>query len=148
MRLFSVLVAVCASTLAVGGPIVNGDFQTGDLTGWTVFTIGGGTTGTGFPAVASFDTTGGGATLAAKFDVGGPSGTGSPQGGGGIFQVISLAAGLVNIHTDFASDYHFSSSNADAGTFQILWNGASIYSSSLGSINNQTLRRVRFHHCR
>jgi hypothetical protein len=82
----TVFLAACVAALAVtlvasAAPVVNGDFETGDLTGWTTFTTANGTIGT--PAVVSFDTTGTGASNAAKFNVGRQVlGSGAPEGGG------------------------------------------------------------------
>ena len=75
----SVFLAACVAALAVtlvasAAPVPNGDFETGDLTGWTTFTTTNGTIGT--PAVVPFDTTGSGASNAAEFNVGRPT-TGS-----------------------------------------------------------------------
>jgi len=86
-------------------PLVNGDFQTGDLTGWSTFTTANGVIGTA--AVVPFATTNGGpVTDAARFNVGEAvsDGDGNTFAGGGILQNVSLGgAGLVNITANLAS---------------------------------------------
>src|SRR5215469_6911480 len=111
---------LCASlTTASAGPIlVNGDFQTGDLTGWTTFTTSNGTNGAGLPNVVSFDTTGSGASLAAHFNVGAVNVDGTEQGGG-LDQSFNIAtAGTYPFFLDIASqDDSDGQINSNAGTF-------------------------------
>jgi hypothetical protein len=74
------VLCLAALALPLGGVertnagFINGNFGTGDLTGWTVFTTSNGTNGTfngvALPNVVSFDTTGTGATNSALFEVG------------------------------------------------------------------------------
>jgi hypothetical protein len=71
--------------------VTNGDFATGDFTGWTLFTTANGSLGEseGLPAVTSFNVTGAGAQNAATFQVGEVV-PGSGQQGGGITQTVTL----------------------------------------------------------
>lgn len=75
--------------------LVNGDFETGDLSGWTVFTTGNGTVGgPAYPKVVPFDTDNDGtASNSAQFLVGQVIFDPDEPEGGGIYQVVSLAAG-------------------------------------------------------
>jgi fermentation-respiration switch protein FrsA (DUF1100 family) len=87
---------------------INGNFGTGDLTGWTVFTTPNGTNGTlngvPLPNVVSFDTTGTGATNSAQFEVGiFPFHPPRTEQGGGLSQNVTLSAGSYIITGDFAS---------------------------------------------
>src|SRR4051794_15573680 len=99
---FVVLVAVATAVAALfvaaaaAAAVVNGDFESGDLTGWTTFTTANGTLGT--PAVVSFDTTGTGASRAAQFNVGENTYTGVYEGGG-IYQIVN-ATGLFTVSAD------------------------------------------------
>src|SRR5262245_65645367 len=87
-------VAICARS-AGAAQLVNGDFETGDFTGWTLFdTAHGGSIAT---QVISFDTTNTGIpSLGASFAVGQTSGTiggGGLGEGAGILQNVSRLAG-------------------------------------------------------
>ena len=104
--------------VASAAPVPNGDFETGDLTGWTTFTTASGTIGT--PAVVSFDTTGTGASNAAKFNVGQRRRlAGIPQGGG-IYQSVNTAAGEFDVSADVAAHLgHPPSRNQSCGLFEL-----------------------------
>lgn len=117
--------------------LTNGNFETGDLTGWTAFTTVNGSNGAGLPNVVSFDTTGGGASDAAHFNVG-EVGFDSTQQGGGLSQTFSvLADGLYTLTEDFASqDDAQGSVNEDAGTFSILIDGTVVASDDFGSFTD------------
>jgi len=120
-------------TISHANLIVNGDFGTGDFTGWMLFDTPGGDSGN--PSVVSFDVTGGGASNAARFQVGGP---GRPaSGGGGIIQSISTGSGTGVFSADIAAFDPFSSqNNADGGTFNILFDGVSQAAFSVGNISS------------
>jgi hypothetical protein len=117
--------------------ITNGDFQTGNLTGWTVFdTPPNGTVGEAFglPDVVSFDVTGGGATDAARLQV--------SSFGGGLTQNFAVgSSGTFSVSVDFAAFQSANSTNLDGGTFALLLDGISIASFPVGSISAaQTVR--------
>jgi hypothetical protein len=123
--------------------VTNGNFGTGDLTGWTPFTTANGTNGSGLPAVVSFNTTGSGASNSAEFNVGAVSVDGTEHGGG-ISQTIHVTiAGLYDFSAAIASqDDAFGQVNAAAGLFSILIDGATEGSDDLGAFSspNQVLR--------
>ena len=126
-----------SSAKAVG--LINGDFQTGDLTGWTVFTTNNGTNGSIFtriydipqcsvkpllcygdrplPDVTSFDVTDNGVSESVRFNVGSNyinvDANGNLIGrGGGIIQEVTLSDGVLNISVDVAASTSvFSASN-------------------------------------
>ncbi len=114
--------------------VVNGGFDSGTLSGFTVFTTANGTNGAGLPNVVSFDTTGTGASNAAHFNVGEVSGF-APEGGG-LSQTITIgSSGLYTISENFASqDPLVGNLNGDGGTFSLLLNGMIIATDSLGAI--------------
>ncbi|HLX72336.1 MAG TPA: hypothetical protein VKV04_22180 [Verrucomicrobiae bacterium] len=121
--------------------LYNGNFETGDFSGWTEFnTVNGGTS---VYQVVQFDTAGTGTpSYAAEFEAGevsGGIGGGGLGQGAGIYQNVSLGAGTLNIFLDIAA---LSPANqADAGTFQLLVDGNVVASDAMGAIGfNQTLR--------
>jgi hypothetical protein len=117
--------------------ITNGNFQTGTLAGWTVFTTGSnGTNGSGLPNVVSFNTTGGGASDAAHFNVGQSSLHDSSSQGGGLMQTIDApVSGLYTLTESFASQEPANESgNGDAGTFSIIIDGTTVATDALGPI--------------
>jgi hypothetical protein len=117
--------------------ISNGNFATGNLTDWTVFTTANGTNGTGLPAVVSFNTTGSGASNSAEFDVGEVT-FDSTQQGGGLSQTIDVTSGgMYNFSAAIASqDDADMNINVDAGTFSILINGTTEGSVDLGAFSS------------
>lgn len=121
--------------------ITNGDFETGDFSGWTVFATAGGTTGVS--DVVSFDTTGSGASLAAHFQVGRVPTSIGPAEGGGILQNITLAtAGLVTIGLDIASDNNGPNNNAAGGIFTLLFNNIVLDSFDFDFISSGVTQRT------
>ena len=127
--------AVCPAQL------VNGDFATGDFSGWTVFTDPGGDTGGA--AVVLFDITGTGtAANSAQFQVGATNFSGTGVGlGGGISQDVTLAAGYYQIQADIAAYNPDTGLNYDAGNFELTVDGTLVATNFLGLINaQQTLR--------
>ena len=130
----------------------NGDFQTGDFTGWTLFTNPDGLIGSdayagdlgnrtfprppkpATPSVTSFNVTGSGASLAATFDAGKDTSSGTSLGGGGIFQSINTAAGTLDVSLDIAVWVPLFS-NGDGGTFRVLVDGNELDSHAFGSID-------------
>jgi hypothetical protein len=117
--------------------IANGNFATGDISGWTAFTTANGTTGSGLPDVVLFNTTGSGASNSAQFDVGAVRFDGTQQGGG-LSQTINVtSAGVYTFSAAIASqDDADGQINSDAGTFSILINGIAEDSIDLGSFSS------------
>jgi len=139
-------IAIClfvglGSTASTANVILNGDFSTGDFTDWTLFTTAHGTSNAN---VASFNVTGGGASLAAQFVVGD---TVFPNGeqGGGIFQFVNTGAGLATFNMDLAADNPSGAGNADGGTFSVLLDGVTEATFSVGGINPVTIDRSSLH---
>lgn len=131
--------------------VTNGDFQTGDFTGWTLYTNPGGLIGTdayggdlsnpdfprppkpATPSVQSFDVTGSGTSLAATFDTGIDTSTTS-VGGGGIYQTINTGAGTLDVSLDIAVWVPLFS-NGDVGTFSVLVDGNTLDSHAFGEVD-------------
>jgi len=120
----------------------NGDFETGDFTGWTQFTTANGITN---PAVVPFDTDGDTvATNSAQFRVGDAVFTGIEEGGG-IFQIITTGGGTVTIKADIASDLPLPPStttgNDEGGVFTLFFDGVEVDSHTFGSLFNGDTKR-------
>jgi hypothetical protein len=146
------LVFPCLSALMIAGAatqataaaitLTNGDFQAGDLTGWTTFTTPNGTIGT--PAIVSFDVDGDAvASNAAQFEVGEVIDLDNTQNGGGIFQDFSSDSGLLNVSLDIASRTPGDFPNGTAGVFTLFIDGVAIATVDFGVISpNATERSV------
>ena len=135
MRRLSVVVLWLCETLLLGQGIeVNGNFETGDLTGFTLFET---PSGHLVSAVEEFDTNNDGvATYSAKLRTGQDGYSSGQQEGGGIFQVVNLPAGDVHLKADIAA---FSSSdNSNGGYFKIFFDGQLMDSYDFGSITEDT----------
>jgi hypothetical protein len=132
--------AIVAAAICLSGAeakavnlLVNGDFETGILTGWTTFVTSNGTNGDGLPDVAMFDTDNDGIqSLSARFNVGQAvwEGDGSPRRGGGIFQLVNLAAGSYTLSANAAMIGH---TNADGGLVELLFDGSVLASHDFGT---------------
>jgi hypothetical protein len=125
--------------------ITNGDFATGNFSGWTTFVTTNGTLGPApLPAVSSFDVTGGGASNAAHFEVGQP-GTNyeyNVQRGGGLRQSFSTtAAGVIDFSADIASMGGPYSANGAGGLFTVSLNGVVLDTYDFGSIAQNGVER-------
>jgi hypothetical protein len=120
--------------VALADTITNGNFGTGTLAGWTIFTTANGTDGAGLPNVVSFNTTGNSSSDAAHFNVGEVTFDFTQQGGG-LFQTINApVSGLYTLTADFASQDDVGK-NIDAGTFSILIDGNTVATDDLGSFS-------------
>jgi hypothetical protein len=123
--------------------LLNGNFETGNLSDWTTFLTANGDlgAGSGLPNVVSFDVAGTGtATDAAQFMAGEATFDGISQGGG-IYQSFSCSAGQYVVSADVAAYNPYHLANNFAGTFSILIDGNSMSSTRLNLINTgQTLR--------
>lgn len=134
--------SIVLSTSANADVIVNGDFQTGNFNGWTIFRDPNGLLFDSFsisqPVVDSFNTTGSGSSLAAHFNVG-RDGFPVNSAGGGIYQNVNLNSGTLKISVDIASQSP--SNNADGGTFQLLFDGVVVDSHAFGYVSVGSVTR-------
>ncbi|MBA2401019.1 MAG: PEPxxWA-CTERM sorting domain-containing protein [Bradyrhizobium sp.] len=115
--------------------LVNGDFQSG-LTGWSSYTTANGTitavpSTPGFPvtpqvaAVASFNTTGSGASSALFLNAGkaGPIFGLAPEAGGGVTQTFTTTGGLASFSADIAFAWLSQNASFALGTMSVLLDG-------------------------
>jgi len=134
--------------------VINGDFETGDISGWTSFTTSNGTISGPFvgefvppvpyPIIEPFDTNGdSSASNAPRFSVGKIRVTGSYSGGGGIFQSVSTSSGLYDFNADIASFNGLTTSgNSSGGIFSILIDGIVIDTFNFWSISADSIERA------
>lgn len=143
-RLLYFALFLLSITVSSQAQLVNGNFATGDLTGWTIFNDTNGTAGN--PTVVLFDTTGSGVPCySAQFNVG--ETVYFPEGGlgagGGILQNVTLGSGQLTINLDVACST--STPNSDGGTFQLLLDGVvgdSYATGLIGSIGSTVTKRA------
>lgn len=122
------------------GLVLNGDFETGDLSHWTVFQTIDGLTNEG---VEMFDTTGTGDAYAAKFEVGRYTGA-TGFHGGGVYQTFNAPAGLWEVPPIAIAVWNQDTgpgSNSEGGFFELLIDGIVVDSHQFGQIlTGQVLR--------
>jgi len=134
---------------AYANSIVNGDFQSGSLAGWTTYTTsGGGLTGsTSLDPLTfvSFDVDGNGSSsLAPRFRVGEVGSYTGLWSGGGIYQSFATGAGSLFLSLDVAAYLDpatSTTSNGAGGLFQVYLDGVLATSFDAGSIANGQIKR-------
>lgn len=140
-KLMAAVFAVCfITTIAISSEktsaatlVTNGDFQTGDLTGWTTFTTSSGVIGT--PSVVLFDTVVGDSSLAAQFHVGREQGIGSRLGGGVFQEIMTSTSGFLDLSLDIASNNTFNlGKNGDGGLFSLFFDNILVDAYDFGEI--------------
>ena len=146
----ALLLTVCLTfaSLVHATPLVNGDFETGDLSGWTVFSTANGTVGwAGFPVVLDFDMNGDGATSkSVGFKVGQQVFKGidaSPEGGG-IYTMLTVEPGRLTVTAEIAASYASQRHrrNLSAGIFELMLDDAVLDSHDFGPISAGTTERA------
>jgi hypothetical protein len=123
--------------------VTNGDFSTGDFSGWTLFTTANGSlgpSGSGLPAVTSFNVSGAGAQNAATFNVGEVS-SDMTQQGGGISQTVTLPGGVISFSADVASSALGRIANLEGGIFDVLIDGVTEDTFGVGQIRFNSVIR-------
>lgn len=101
--------------------IVNGDFETGNLSGWSVVATPNSNISSGFPRVDSFDTDGDGTSSPAmRIRAGQTNFLSDDVAGGGLQQLVYLTGGDHTILADIASSNQSTGGNTGPGRFE-LW---------------------------
>jgi hypothetical protein len=118
---------------AASAQLTNGNFETGDFTGWTVFNTALGTSAI-TPRITLF-----GSSQAAEFQVGttGDVGDGRDDQGFGMSQFVTLSEEEINISVNIAAEV--CSANADAGTFDLILDGRLVDTYSFGQVYGGTV---------
>jgi hypothetical protein len=130
-------------SMAHAAIVTNGDFATGDFTGWTLFTTPNGSlgpSGSGLPAVTSFNVSGAGVQNAATFNVG-EAVFDMTQQGGGITQTVTLPGGLISFSADVASSALGRLGNLEGGIFDVLIDGVTKDALDVGQISADSVTR-------
>ncbi len=133
-----VLVASLAIFAAQAGAtnlLVNGSFQSGDFTGWTLGTTSNGTAGAGFPIIATWPVNNTG--NAWEGEVGEVNFTNAPEGAT-LSQTFNSGAGAATVSIDWAA-LGGCCQNADGGQFYLLIDNAEVASYQVGTINPSQL---------
>jgi hypothetical protein len=121
-----VLIAVLAILVAQAGAtnlLVNGSFETGDFTGWTLGTTSNGTAGEGFPIVAQWPLNG--QVNAWKGEVGQVNFNQGVFEGATLSQTFNSARGATTLSFDYAA-MGGNSGNVEGGVFQLVVDGAAL----------------------
>lgn len=113
--------------------LTNGDFETGDLSGWTTYTTQNGTIGQ--PVAVQFDVDGDGSSSeSARFLVGQQSFQPNVHWGGGIFQTFVSSGGDVEFSADIAARDPDSVGNISGGQFSLIVDGVTVDQHDFGGI--------------
>ncbi len=123
----SACVLLMCSVGAQANLIVNGDFETGNTSGWTSFITPSGSLGN--TGVSFFETSDSITSRAGRFQVGSSNGT---LQGGGIFQTVNTGSGFFDFNLDIASSGF---SNGSGGLFSVLVDGVVLDTFDFGFIN-------------
>lgn len=130
-----VLGSLIPAAVMASHTFTNGDFETGDLTGWTPFLTSNGTVGVGHPIVVPFDTNGDSiATNSAGFVAGQVVFDPGSFQGGGLHQSTELETGDLTVSADIAARNLTPFGNGEGGRFELLVDGAIIDSHTFGPI--------------
>lgn len=139
-RILVTVLATFFGAVSAHAGLINGGFETGDLTGWATFTTANGTLGAAGDVVP-FDTDGDGAdSRSARFRVGELRYTHPIYEGGGIYQGVTLGAGALVISAEIASWTPWG--NWDGGLFELLFDGRVVASHDFGPILIESVERA------
>lgn len=139
-QLAAVTFAMSALGSQAAPTVSNGDFESGDLGDWHVYTTANGVSGE--VQVVSFDTVGGVTSNALRLDVGQANYTLDIDEGAGIFQgFFAQTASQYVLSADIAT-LATPSSNADGGTFSLILDGTVVASQAFGGIMPSTTNRA------
>ena len=140
-RILVTVLATFIGAVSAHAGLINGGFETGDLTGWTTFTTANGALGAAGGGVVLFDTNGDGAAgNSARFRVGELRYSPPAYEGGGIYQGVTLGAGALVISAEIASWTPWG--NLDGGRFELLFDGSVVASHDFGPIVIESVERA------
>lgn len=125
--------AMCSVVTTSAAPtnlVNNGDFETGDFSNWTVFQTANGVIN---ESVVMYDTTGSGASYAARFNVGQVNHIPSVFEGGGIYQEFNAEAGAWEVSAvAIAACDPGGGANYEGGLFELIIDGTVVDSHQFG----------------
>lgn len=138
MRNSLIFTLLALGTTSAFAQFTNGNFETGDFTGWTIAPTSLGTTA--IQQVVSFDIDGPGAltsSLSGQFSVGRQTGVTTGSHGITITQMLNLTANTAyTFDFDWAATRTTASSNAEGGVFSLIVNGVAIATQSAGATSS------------
>ncbi len=129
-----VVLAVFASQASADNLLVNGSFQSGDFTGWTLGTTSNGTAGPGYPIVTQWPLDNN--LNAWEGEVGEVNFTGQYEGAT-LSQTFTSGAGPATLSFLWAANG--AGGNADGGDFRLILDGATLADHDVGQINPDQL---------
>lgn len=129
------LLVLAAGQASASNLLVNGSFQSGDFTGWTLGTTSNGTAGTGFPIVTGWPL---GGMNSAKYEVGEVNFDGTFQGAT-LSQDFTSAGGMATLSFMWAAQGDGIHQNADGGLFELILDGTVLASYDVGTIGPNDL---------
>jgi hypothetical protein len=129
------LLGIFAVQAGASNLLVNGSFESGDFTGWSVGSTSNGTWGQGYPVVTGWPLGGGNA---AKGEVGEVNFDGTYQGGI-LSQTFNSGGGAATLSFDWAAMGDGSNMNADGGLFELILDGTILAQHDVGSIGPNDL---------
>ena len=135
-------VLLLASAVVLGqaahAQFINGNFETGDFSGWTIGLTSGGANA--WQQVVDFDIDGPGplgTSKAGQFSAGRASGVTTGEHGVTLTQMLDLASGVqYTFEFDWAATRTVTGSNAQGGIFALMVNGVEINRSAAGSTSS------------
>ncbi len=126
------LLAVFAAQASADNLLVNGSFQSGDFTGWTLGTTSNGTAGDGFPIVSQWPLDNN--LNAWKGEVGQISHSNSNYEGATLSQMFTTAGGAATLSFMYAAMGDGIHNNADGGDFRLILDGSILADFDTGEI--------------
>jgi hypothetical protein len=129
------LLMLVAGQVSATNLLVNGSFQSGDFTGWTLGTTPNGTAGDGFPIVTGWPL---GGMNAAKYEVGEVNFTNLYEGAT-LSQVFTSAGGSTTLSVLWAAQGDGIHNNAEGGLFELILDGTMVDSHDVGQIGANDL---------
>jgi hypothetical protein len=126
------LLIVAAGSASAGNLLVNGSFQDGNFTGWTLGTTADGTAGQGFPIIACWPPDP--CLNSAKYEVGQVNFNPGVFEGATISQMFTSGGGMTTLSVMWAAMGDGVHTNGEGGLFELILDGTILASHDVGQI--------------